>query len=52
VSTCYSYRGMFNLNLPASTTTCIGGVPHFVDEDTSYNGYFIPAGSVTLANIW
>ena len=46
---CYTYNAMFNL--PAGTTTCIG-VPHFIDEDTSYNGYFIPAGSVILANLW
>ena len=50
VSTCYSYRAMFNLH--ATTTTCIGAVPHFAEEDTSYNGYFIPAGTVILANIW
>jgi len=28
------------------------GVPHFAEEDTSYNGYFIPAGSVILYNSW
>ena len=45
VSTCYSYSAMFNLHI-----TCIGGAPH-VDEDTFYNGYFIPAGSLILPNI-
>jgi len=30
----------------------LGGVPHLVDEDTSYNGYIIPAGTVILPNIW
>ena len=47
VSNCYSYSAMFNLPI-----TCIGGVPHVVDEDTFYNGYFIPAGSLILFNIW
>lgn len=46
VSTCYSYSAMFDL--PTTYT----GVPHYTDEDTFYNGYFIPAGSVLLANAW
>ena len=28
------------------------GVPHLVEEDDVYNGYFIPKGSLVLANIW
>ena len=36
---------MFNLPI-----TCIGGVPHVVDEDTFYNRYFIPARSLIRTN--
>ena len=28
------------------------GVPHRVMEDDIYNGYFIPKGSLVIANIW
>ncbi|KAK0205295.1 cytochrome P450 [Desarmillaria ectypa] len=28
------------------------GLPHRSTEDDIYNGYFIPAGSILLANIW
>ena len=43
---------MFNLPAGTTTTTCIGGVPHVVDEDIFYNGYLIPTGSIILANLW
>jgi len=28
------------------------GLPHVTLEDDTYNGYFIPKGSLVLANIW
>lgn len=28
------------------------GIPHMSSEDDNYNGYFIPKGSLLLANIW
>ncbi|KAF8067838.1 cytochrome P450 [Lyophyllum atratum] len=30
----------------------IMGIPHSVDEDEVYNGYFIPKGSSIIGNIW
>ncbi|KZT09665.1 cytochrome P450 [Laetiporus sulphureus 93-53] len=30
----------------------IMGVPHRVDEDDIYNGYFIPKGSTVVGNVW
>ncbi|KAJ3558921.1 hypothetical protein NM688_g646 [Phlebia brevispora] len=30
----------------------IGGVPHKVDEDDTYKGYFIPKGSIVLGNTY
>ena len=34
------------------TCTCVVGVPHRVTQDDTYNGYFIPAGTNVIANIW
>ena len=28
------------------------GVPHLLTEDDTYNGYFLPAGTVVAANQW
>lgn len=28
------------------------GVPHVSVSDDEYNGYFIPKGSIVLANVW
>jgi Cytochrome P450 len=28
------------------------GIPHRVTQDDSYEGYFIPAGSIVIGNIW
>lgn len=28
------------------------GVPHLLTEDDEYKGYYIPAGSVVIANAW
>ena len=28
------------------------GVPHCTSEDSEYNGYFIPAGTIVSANLW
>ena len=30
----------------------VTGVPHRALEDNVYNGYFIPKGSLLIANIW
>ena len=32
--------------------TVLLGAPHRSTEDSIYNGYFIPAGSLLFANIW
>lgn len=28
------------------------GVPHVSNKDDEYNGYFIPKGTIIVANIW
>lgn len=28
------------------------GFPHTLSQDDTYNGYFIPSGTVVLVNIW
>ena len=28
------------------------GAPHCVEQDDVHNGYFIPKGSIIMANIW
>ena len=28
------------------------GIPHMTTEDDTYQGYYIPKGSVVMANIW
>lgn len=28
------------------------GIPHMASEDDTYNEYFIPKGSLIMANIW
>lgn len=33
-------------------TLCLSGVPHRAKQDDVYNGYFIPEGTVVIANIW
>lgn len=27
-------------------------VPHLVEKDDIFNGYFVPAGTVVFGNIW
>jgi hypothetical protein len=32
--------------------TCTPGIPHVLEKDDVYNGYFIPAGTVVIPNQW
>ncbi|PPQ72833.1 hypothetical protein CVT26_003342 [Gymnopilus dilepis] len=41
------YREVLRINPPVPL-----GLPHGVTEDDNYKGYFIPKGTVVLANIW